>query len=82
MPPINQQGSRSGLISALVAFVILFVVSTVFAFNYYGKFQQQAVNSDAYKKQYNGFLSDAAIGSPQVQALVAAKARCRPGSAS
>ena len=61
MPPINQQGSRAGLITALVAFVILFVVSLVFAFNFYGQLKQQTINFDAYKKQYTGYLSDAAI---------------------
>ena len=73
MPPINQQGSRAGLITALVAFVILFVVSLVFAFNFYGQLKQQTINFDAYKKQYSGYLSDVAITSAPVQALVAAK---------
>ena len=78
MPPINQQGSRAGLVTALVVFVILFVVSAVFAFSYYGQVKQLTINSDAYKKQYNGYLSDAALQSPQVQALVAAKTEQPP----
>lgn len=31
MPPVNQQSSRAGLITALVAFVILFMVAIIFA---------------------------------------------------
>ncbi len=73
MPPINQQGSRAALITALVTFVILFVVSTVFAFNYYGQAKQAGINYDAFRKQYTGYLSDSAIQSAPVQALVAAK---------
>jgi hypothetical protein len=73
MPPINQQSSRGGLITALVAFVILFIVSTVFAFQFYGKWQQSATNYDNYKKTYNGILSDGAINSAPVQAILAAK---------
>jgi hypothetical protein len=78
MPPINQQGSRAGLVTALVVFVILFVVSAVFAFSYYGQVKKLTLDSDSYRKQYNGFLSDAAIASPQVQALVAAKSEQPP----
>ncbi len=78
MPPINQQGSRAGLITALVSFVILFVVSTVFAFNFYGQLKQERINSQAYKLQYNGYLNDNTIQSPQVQALVAAKGESPP----
>ena len=73
MPPINQQGSRTPLVTALVVFTILFVVSTVFAINYYGKWQQAVVDREQSQKLYNGFLTDAAIGTPDVQALVAAK---------
>ena len=74
MPPINQQGSRTALITALVVFVILFVVSAVFAFNYYGKYQQAEVNGEEYRKRYNGFLTEADTQSPAVAALNAAKA--------
>ncbi len=78
MPPINQQGSRAGLVTALVVFVILFVVSAVFAFNYYGKLTQANFNLQAQKTLYNGYLSDATIQQPQVQALVAAKTEQPP----
>jgi hypothetical protein len=73
MPPINQQGSRTPLITALVVFVILFVVSLVFAFSYYGRWQQSEVNFDTYKKQYTTLLPESAIATPDVIALGAAK---------
>ena len=78
MPPINQQGSRTGLITALVVFVILFVVAAVFAFNNYGKYQQAQVDFDTYKLRYNTFLNDADLQNPAVAALVAAKAEQPP----
>ena len=70
MPPINQQGSRTGLITALVVFVVLFVVSAVFAFNYYGKYQQADVNLQTLQKQYAGAADPS---SAIVQTLQAAK---------
>jgi hypothetical protein len=78
MPPINQQGSRAGLVSALVTFVILFVVAAVFAFNNYGQYKTEHLNFETYKKQYAGYLNDATINSPPVQALVNAKAEQPP----
>jgi hypothetical protein len=79
MPPINQQSSRGGLITALVVFTILFIVSTVFAFQFYGRWQQSDANYLNYKKTYNAVLSDSAISSQPVQALLAAKANPRSG---
>ena len=78
MPPINQQGSRAGLVTALVVFVILFVVSAVFAFNYYGQLKQATVNLQAQRTLYNGYVNDATFQSQPVQALVAAKAEQPP----
>ena len=69
MPPINQQGSRAGLITSLVVFAILFIVSSIFAFQYYGQLQKSMVDADAYKKRYNGIVVDTAIGSGPVEAL-------------
>ena len=78
MPPINQQGSRAGLVTALVTFVILFVVAAVFAFNNFGKLKQAETNLAAQKLLYNGYLNDSTIQAPPVQALVAAKAEQPP----
>ena len=74
MPPINQQGSRTGLITALVVFVILFVVSIVFAFNYYGRWQQALLDNTEYQKRYTAVVSEADLASAPVLALPAAKA--------
>ncbi len=52
MPPINQQGSRGGLITALVVFVILFVISAVFAFQFYGKYKDRDQSYLDFQKQY------------------------------
>lgn len=49
MPPVNQ-GSRAGLITAVVAFAVLFVTSTIFAI-YYG------VKADDVTKKYDSFRS-------------------------
>ncbi len=79
MPPINQQSSRAGLITALVVSTILFIVSTVFAFQFFGQWKQVDANYTNYKKTYNNILSDAAIQSTPVQALVASKGEGKLG---
>jgi hypothetical protein len=57
MPPINPQGSRAGLVTALVVFVILFVTSTMFAIRFRSQWQaSDATNSDLQKK-YNEVVS-------------------------
>jgi hypothetical protein len=69
MPPINQQGSRAGLITALVVFAILFITSSIFAFQYYGQLQKTIVDADSYKKRYNGIVLDNALASAPIEAL-------------
>lgn len=79
MPPINQQSSRGALVTALAVFAILFIVSTVFSFQFYGKWQQQNAYIETYKKNYNGIVSDGALQSAAVQGLTAAKAESKLG---
>ncbi len=79
MPPINQQSSRAGLITALAVFAILFIVSTVFSFQFYGKYQQKLADFDTYRKNYNGIVADGALQSAAVQGLQAAKTESKLG---
>lgn len=78
MPPINQQGSRAGLITTLVVFAILFIVSSVFAFQFYGKYQQKMADFEAYKKNYNEILPLGVLNSPTVEALKNAQGEQQP----
>jgi hypothetical protein len=73
MPPINQEGSRAGLYTALVAFVILFVVSSVLSFQFYGKFTQSEKQFDDYKKQFHDVALQGAAQSPPISDWLAAK---------
>ena len=55
MPPIPpQHGSRGGLITAVVVFVILWLVSTVFYFQQRGLTQQAENNVKAVEARYKG----------------------------
>src|SRR4051812_9112249 len=46
-PPIPQQGSRAGLITAVIIFVVLWLLSTVFFFQERGKRQLAENERDA-----------------------------------
>jgi predicted nucleic acid-binding Zn-ribbon protein len=69
MPPINQQGSRAGLITTLVVFAILFIVSSVFAFQFYGKWQLEHANYEQYKKNYAEIVPLQVLNSGTIEAL-------------
>ena len=73
MPPINQQGSRSGLVTSVVIFAVLFVTAAIFAI--YFNVQLKATEADFtnYKKQYNGVVSDSTFTTPAFAALQTAK---------
>ncbi len=73
MPPINQQGSRAGLITTLVVFAILFITSSIFAFQFYGKYQNSEANYAQYQKRYTGVLPEGLLQSAPVLALQAAR---------
>jgi predicted nucleic acid-binding Zn-ribbon protein len=66
MPPINQEGSRAGLYTALVVFVIMFVVSSVLSFQFYGKLTEKQKELDDYKKQFSDIALQGAAQSPPV----------------
>jgi hypothetical protein len=72
MPPVPQQGSRAGLITALVIFVILFVTTTIL-FIYQSaetKKAQQAVDSE--RRKYTEAVAEADLVDPKVVEAIAA----------
>jgi hypothetical protein len=82
MPPINTQGSRGGLVTALVVFTILFVTAAIFAI--YFNVQLRAVELDLTnnKKTYNDVVREAELGTSDMSALQALKADPSSGMAS
>ncbi len=71
--PVSQQGSRAGLITAVVIFVILFVVSTIFAIYFQVQMvQRDKLASDAINHT-NEYVRPEAAGSPEVLELTTAK---------
>jgi hypothetical protein len=73
MPPINQQGSRAGLVTGLVVFVILFVTSSIFAFQFYANWQKVQANYTAYQNNYKDIVPQANLQQPDVTELSAAR---------
>jgi hypothetical protein len=66
-PPASSQGSRGGLVAAVVAFTILFVASTIVAI-YYGVQDNKAEESlTTLRSQYKEIASD--LSSPDVSML-------------
>ena len=69
MPPISPQGSRTGLVTALVVFVILFV-STTILWIYEGAERRNRDDRIAeYEKRYASVVDEATINGPEVAAL-------------
>jgi hypothetical protein len=73
MPPINQQGSRAGLVTGLVVFVILFVTSSIFAFQFYGNWQKTQANYTAYQNNYKDIVPQPNLQQPDVTELSTAR---------
>jgi hypothetical protein len=68
MPPVSPQGSRGGLVTAVVVFTVLFVASTIFAI-YYGVQDSKAEQSlDSLTVRYRNIALD--TSSPDVSALI------------
>src|SRR6058998_2758826 len=70
MPPVTQQGSRTGLITAVVIFVVLFVTAAIFAI-YYGV---DASRTHQDYETYKGtlvprILPDGSANSPELDKL-------------
>ncbi len=69
MPPINPQGSRASLVTAVVVFTILFVTSTIFAIYFNVQLRANEKDYSDYKKQYNGVVDPNALSTPELTAL-------------
>ena len=61
MPPINQQGSRAGLVTGLVIFTILFVTAAIFAI--YFNVQLRATDLDR-SPAFHAAIGCAEVGRP------------------
>jgi hypothetical protein len=73
MPPINTQGSRGGLVSALVAFTILFVTAAILAIYFNVQLSATKLEYTNYKKNYNGIVAETALSTPDITAIQALK---------
>jgi hypothetical protein len=73
MPPINTQGSRGGLVTALAAFTILFVTAAIFAIYFNVQLSATKLEFDNYKKNYNGIVSETELSTPDIATLQALK---------
>src|ERR1700742_3451355 len=73
MPPINQQGSRAGLITATVIFATLFVVSAILAIYFSVQLQHTTEPLKNNQTLYTDIISDAALAGPEVSSLKAMK---------
>jgi len=69
MPPIPQQGSRAGLITAVVIFAILFVTSTIFAFIYSAKATRAELDLGGAQKEAAGVYARGQLTSGDFEAL-------------
>jgi hypothetical protein len=79
MPPIaSPQGSRAGLITAVVVFVILFVTSTIFAIYYNTQWQAAIIKDEQDLKKLAPAVTPADMTSLDVAALVARTAKRAP----
>ena len=65
-PPLNPQGSRAGLITAVVVLSILFVTSAIFAFYYASENSRNSMALANQKKEMNRFASADALGDTAV----------------
>src|SRR4051812_47414315 len=81
MPPIAPQGSRSGLVSALVVFTILFVTATIFAIYFNVQLRSKEQDFENYKKQYHDVVAETAFSTPEFTALQALKQDASAGYA-
>ncbi|HSV14285.1 MAG TPA: hypothetical protein VLI90_08495 [Tepidisphaeraceae bacterium] len=73
MPPITPQGSRTGLLTSLVIFVILFVTATIFAIYFNVQLRSKEQDFEHYKLQYKDVVADTAFSTPEFTSLQALK---------
>jgi hypothetical protein len=69
MPPVSPQGSRGGLVAAVVTFTVLFVASTIFAI-YYGVQDSKAEDTlQSLQSRYRRIAVD--LDTPDINSLLA-----------
>ena len=73
MPPISPQGSRTGLVTALVIFVILFVTTTILWIYESAERRNRDDRIADYEKRYAAVVDEATINGPDVAALQQAR---------
>ena len=73
MPPISPQGSRTGLVTTLVIFVILFVTTTILWIYESAERRNRDDRIADYEKDYANVVDKSTIGSAEVQQLLEAK---------
>ncbi len=71
MPPVAQQGSRAGLISALVIFVILFVTTTILFIYQTAETRKRDDLIAANTTRYGKAVSETTLSSPEYSELTA-----------
>src|SRR5687768_8522379 len=69
MPPISPQGSRTGLVTALVIFVILFVTTTILWIYESAERRNRDERIGQYEARMRDIVDEATIGSADVVAL-------------
>ena len=72
-PPMSPQGSRAGLITAVVVMSILFVTSAIFAFYYNAEYRKAETSGKQLNTTNLQFASSAFQQDPAFQAAVAAR---------
>lgn len=70
MPPISPQGSRTGLVTTLVVFVILFVTTTILWIYESAERRNRDDRIAEYEKRLRDVVDEATIGGADVQALI------------
>lgn len=73
MPPIGQQGSRGGLITAMVIFAILFLTSAIFAIYFNANMRQAEIKIADIQRKYESTIGSDQLGTESpLQSMVAA----------
>jgi hypothetical protein len=73
MPPISPQGSRTGLVSFLVVFVILFVTTTILWIYESAERRNRDDQIAEYRKKLTDVVDEGTIGGQDVQTLIASR---------
>src|SRR5438046_811187 len=67
-PPLpSQQGSRAGLITTLVIFIVFFLVSTIFWISDHNKLTLAEQQKEDVIKKYKPVISDQSLSAAEVQ---------------